>query len=131
MNLFFRHFIVILLLLLQGLSPLVHAHVQQDSGEYGLHIDGISVPTQNNLQFSALKSIGHSDVVIGMRSAILQKNFLETDLPVASVCECTQYILQSPFKAKQVQFSLLIFQNKPSINLSIIAPRAPPSISRL
>lgn len=84
MSLFFRRSIILLLFLLQGLSPLVHAHahahVHADGGEYGLHIDGVSVLTEKNVQFASLESIGHFDVVIGMRSAIQQKKLPISDL---------------------------------------------------
>lgn len=127
MSLFFRRSIILLLFLLQGLSPLVHAHVHADGGEYGLHIDGVSVLTEKNVQFASLESIGHFDVVIGMRSAIQQKKLPISDLSDYGVSNYGQHFTKSHFIEKQTQFWLPVFQKKLSIYLSIIAPRAPPA----
>ncbi len=128
MNLFFHRMIILLLFVLQGLAPLVHAHVQTDCGESGLHIDGISVLTEKYSQFTSLKTIGHSDVVLGMRSAIQHKKLLINDYPVKGYRDhSARYFIQALFIEKQLfSSSPPIFQNKLSINLSIIAPRAPP-----
>ena len=126
MNLFFSRSIIFLLFLLQGLSPLVHAHVQADGGEYGLHIDGISVLAEKNAQFTSLESIGHSDAVIDMRSAVQQKKLLVSN-PDNGVSASAPCFVKSLFIEKLLQFSLPAFQKKLSISLSIIAPRAPPA----
>jgi hypothetical protein len=128
MNLFFRRSIILLLFVLQGFAPLVHAHVQEDGGEYGLHIYGINLAAEKIPQFSSIKAKGHSEVTIGLRSAIQHKNLLINDLPISCFTDYTQYSVCPPFK-EPLQFSLLVFQNKPSINLSICSPRAPPSTS--
>ncbi len=125
MNLYFRRSIILLLFVLQGFAPLVHAHVQEDGGEYGLHIDGIKLATEKIPELSSFKAKGHSEVTIGLRSAIQHKNLLISDLPIAGFTDYTLYSIHPPFKAP-LQFSLLVFQNKPSINLSIVSPRAPP-----
>jgi len=131
MNLFFRQSIIVLLLLLQGLSPLVHAHVQEDTGEYGLHIDGFRALTENSPQFSAFDSIAHTDVVIGMRPAIRQKNLLSSDLPNTGLNEATQDFTQAALVEKRLLYDLSVFVIEASIDLSVIAPRAPPFITFL
>lgn len=130
MNLVFRQSIIVLLLLLQGLSPLVHAHVQEDTGENGLHIDGFRVLTENGPQLSAFDSIAHADVVIGMRPAIRQK-ILASDLPNTGLNDATQDFIQATFVDKKHLYYLSLFVIESSIDLSIIAPRAPPFISLL
>lgn len=130
MNLFFRQSIIVLLLVLQGLSPLVHAHVQEDTGEYGLHVDGFQILTENNPQISAFDSIAHEDVVIGMRSAIQQKNLLNNMQNTGLDCSGSHY-RQADFVEKQLMFCLPELANKRQINLSNIAPRAPPFTASL
>ncbi len=127
MSLFFRRSIILLLLLLQGLSPLVHAHVQSDGGEYGLHIDGVSVFAEKDVQFSSLESIGHFDAVIGMRPAIQQKKLSISYFPNYGVSGYEQHFIKSHVTEKPTQLLEPVFQKKLSIYLSIIAPRAPPA----
>lgn len=130
MNLFFHRTIVLLLLLLQGVSPLVHAHVHADGGESGLHIDGISVLLEKDSQFTSLKTIGHSDAVMGMRSAIQHKTQLINDLPMSGfIGQYGHHFIQPYLLEKKVLlYSPPPFQNKLSTYLSIIAPRAPPFV---
>ncbi len=128
MNLFFRRSIILLLFLLQGLSPLVHAHVQTDNGYNGLHIEGISILAGKSCQFASLENIGHTDAVIGMRPAIQQQNLsLTSGSKNNSIGNSYVQHLSIPHLIeKHSHFSFSAFLNKLSIYLSIIAPRAPP-----
>lgn len=125
MKLFFHRSIIVLLLLLQGFSPLVHAHVIADGGENGLHIDGISVQADKSPQISSFKSVGHADIVIGMQSAVQQKNLLLIDVPnVSRKADETPFLL--PFIEKRIVFFSTISESNSVVEFSSTAPRAPP-----
>lgn len=126
MIIFGRQIIILLLLLLQGLSPLVHAHVQVDDGEYGLHIDGISIQIEGNSPLSSIKATGHVDSVIGMKSAIQQKNLLKTDQPASRISYFEQLFTATSGKDNKRLFCSFIALSETSATLSNIAPRAPP-----
>lgn len=128
MKIFIRRFVVLLLLLLQGFTPLVHAHVQiMDSLEDGLHIHYTdSLVNQTDL-FSAFEACQLSGPIIDMHAAIQQKRLLEGE-PVAISFSDYQHNFVLPLRAKKrIGFSPpFIIIIKSYINLSVIAPRAPP-----
>lgn len=122
-----RRFIILLLLVLQGFAPLVHAHVHMsDSGE-GIHIHGIVSVASDGAQLSALDNFSCSDTAIGMHSAIQKKKTLPTDVNVETVCpDYIGLIRASAFIAKVIGFSPPGISLKPSLLLPASAPRAPP-----
>lgn len=126
MKLFFHQSIILLLLLLQGFTPLVHAHVTGDGSEYGLHIDGISSSVEKSPQLSSFESISHTDIVIGMPAAVQQKNKLFVELPFFAYVNHNKLI-----KPLVIENQLLFFSFVSSLGSdtgqSSSAPRAPPS----
>jgi len=130
MNLLYRRFIILLLLVLQGFTPLVHAHVPMtDNGETGIHVDEISRvwhDTGDALSFSNSEHIG---TAIDMQAAITQKKLLLDGelLSVIFVDPKAQFIRFFVIN-KLIGFSPPIVTVKPSVSLSAIAPRAPPVI---
>lgn len=125
MKLFIHRSIIVLLLLLQGISPLVHAHVNADGRENGLHIDGISAQLDKSRQALSFKSVGHADTVIGMQPTIQQKKILLIDLPDCSEkADEPPFLL--PFIEKRIVFFSTVSQSNSVVVYSSIAPRAPP-----
>jgi len=125
MILFGRQITILLLLLLQGLSPLVHAHVQVDDGEYGLHIEGINVQVKESPHSSSIERIGYIESVIGMKSAIQQKNLLKTDRSASQFSYFEQLFFATYVNNKRLFFSFISLSDS-SVILSNSAPRAPP-----
>ena len=122
-----RQFIILLLLVLQGFAPLVHAHVHMsDSGE-GMHIHGIVSAASDRAQLSASDNFGCSDTAIGMHSAIQKKKTLSADVNVETVCSDYIDLIRGPaFIAKIIGFSPPETSLKSSLLLPASAPRAPP-----
>jgi len=118
----------LLLLILQGLSPLVHAHVHEDGGEYGLHIDGLTgqVSQRSELQLSSSEVVGHVHIAINMQPAIQQQNILKANLPTFAFYK-HQKNFTSPLRIeKQLIFFSVALPNTPSYYLATHSSRAPP-----
>jgi hypothetical protein len=121
--------IVLLLLLLQGFTPLVHAHVGQAEGfnsDNGIHIDGLGFASAGDSQLSDFDQVGYYPLAIGINSAIQQKQ----DFDECSESFCFAVIINSvlPFR-KHIE--KLIGFSPPVIGFysffpSDSAPRAPP-----
>ncbi len=127
MNLFFRRSILLLLLMLQGITPLVHAHVVAGGGESGLHIAGISVQADTDSYFSSIKSVGHADVFISMPEAIQQKNLLLIKSVSVAFSEIiTDLLPVLSFVEKRVIFFTHSSTSNSVVNHSSVTPRAPP-----
>jgi len=126
MKLLFHRSIILLLLLLQGFTPLVHAHVSGDGSEYGLHIDGISSSVGKSSQFSSFDSIGHTDIVIGMPAAVQQKNKLFVEIPSFSHTNHNKLIKRFVIAKKLFLFSSNSLPRS-VVDRSSSAPRAPPA----
>ena len=123
MILIVRRFIILLLLVLQGFAPLVHAHVHiVDSGD-GVHIHGVTSVTSHEHQLSALDKFSCSSAAIGMHSAIQKKNSLNADICYANHTDFVQF---PQIIKKTVGFSPPRISLKSSLLLSASAPRAPP-----
>ncbi|WP_087871428.1 hypothetical protein [Bathymodiolus platifrons methanotrophic gill symbiont] len=73
MKIFIHRFILLLLLLLQGVSPLVHAHVHADGSNSGVHFHGINTPVNQRTEILALDILCHADAIIELKQAISQK----------------------------------------------------------
>lgn len=128
MIIFYRQSIVALLLVLQGFSPLVHAHVQGSGVEYGLHIEGTAGRTDNIPELTSFQGCGHCDAVIGMRSAIQQKNLLINKLADRDLDNMALKPVLKVVVSQSSFYSSAECLHKHSISLSAIAPRAPPII---
>lgn len=126
MIIFIRRFIVLFLLLLQGFTPLVHAHVQTVDGGYGLHIHEFSAYTDKESYLSSLEFFADSGAVIDMNSAIKERNLLSADLDAACVYACVLVFLQQFIVQQLLGFSPPLDALKSSIKYSVFAPRAPP-----
>jgi len=126
MKLLFHRSIILLLLLLQGFTPLVHAHVSGDGSEYGLHIDGISSSAEKSPQLSSFDSIGHTDIVIGMPAAVQQKNKLFVEIPSFSHTNHNKLIKPLVIVKPSLFFSSIFLQRSVA-DRSSSAPRAPPA----
>ncbi len=130
MNLFSRRLIICLLLLLQGFTPLVHAHVQMigSIGE-GIHIDEISRAWYQS-DSAALSRVDDSAVAIDMQLAIEQKRLLLEGKLAHAIFFDTNVQLTHPLVFnKLIGFSPPIIFVVSSVYLSAIAPRAPPVLS--
>ena len=122
-----RRFIILLLLVLQGFTPLVHAHVHIIGSEEGIHIHGITSATSDEHQLSALDSFSCSDTAIGMHSAIQKKKPLYADLNADTAYSGYIDFIRVPvFIIKTIGFSPPDISLKSSLLLSAFAPRAPP-----
>jgi len=128
MNLVFRRFIILLLLVLQGFSPLVHAHVHMiDGNNDGIHIDEISRAWQGADHAFSLSSIDHACAAIDMQTAIQQKKLLlDGELLNTFFVDARPKFSHKLIVNKLIGFSPPIFIVQPSVSLSAIAPRAPP-----
>jgi len=128
MKLFFQRSIILLLLLLQGVSPFVHAHVTDDCGEIGLHIEGFRSAFDSATQTSSFKSIEHANIVIGMQAAVQQKNQSLNDIAVFN--ENMKALIPSFSLVEQrIKFISHQFHSHSRIDTSCITPRAPPLAS--
>ena len=74
MKIFMQRTILLLLLAIQGVAPLVHAHVQGESN-VGVHFHGINVSVTQQTEIVALDIFGHCDAVIDIKLAVAQKNY--------------------------------------------------------
>ncbi len=129
MNLVFRRFIILLLLLLQGFSPLVHAHVKMvDNGDSGIHIDEISRAWQDVGHDLSLSSVNHTCAAIDMPSAIVAQKtlLLDGELSHTLFVDARPKFIHKLIVNKLIGFSPPVFIAPPSVSLSVIAPRAPP-----
>ncbi len=130
MNLLYRRFIILLLLVLQGFSPLVHAHVQAiDSNDSGIHIDEISRVWHDTSDALSFTNSEHIGTAIDMQSAITQKKLLlDSDLSHILFVDAKPKCICLFVINKLIGFSPPVFIVQPSVSLSAIAPRAPPVI---
>ena len=118
-----RRFIILLLLVLQGFAPLVHAHVHMVDSEHGVHIHGITSVTSHEFQLSALDNFSCVNTAIGMHSAIQKKKHLNADTCYVSYTDFVQFPV---FIEKSVVFFPPGIDLKSALFLSDSTPRAPP-----
>lgn len=129
MILVFRRCIILLLLVLQGFSPLVHAHVHVVNGEEDIHIHSLTTVTSHEHQFSSLDNYICSNVVIEIKSAIQKKNSLDANSNAFSAYAIyTDFSQPSPLKKEYISFSLLRFSLKKLLFLADSEPRASPPL---
>jgi hypothetical protein len=128
MNLLYHRFIILLLLVLQGLSPLVHAHAQVvDNGDSGIHIDEISRIWQDAGDTLSFSNSEHAtSPVIDMPAVITQKKLLlDSDLSHFLCADAKPQFIHL-FGINNTSAFADVFIVQPSVSLSTIAPRAPP-----
>ena len=127
MILLINRFIIVLLLVLQGFAPLVHAHVHVINSDDGVHIHGITTASSHEHQFSALENISCSNTAIGMHPAITKKKALSADLDSAA-CYFGSFDLNqfSVLLENTVGFSPPDLILSSALSLSDSAPRGPP-----
>lgn len=128
MNLLYRRFIILLLLVLQGFTPLVHAHVQaMDNSGNGIHIDEISRVWHDAGDALLFSNSEHIGTAIDMHAAITQKKLLlDGELSNILFVDAKLQFIRLSVINKLIGFSPPIVIVKPSVSLSAIAPRAPP-----
>ncbi|MDF1582522.1 MAG: hypothetical protein RQ733_07030 [Methyloprofundus sp.] len=130
MNLLFCRFIILFLLLLQGFTPLVHAHVQIiDDMANGIHIDELSRAWHDTDTALSLSANDYAGTAIDMHAAIAQKKLLldgelENSLFFAAQLKLTRLFVI----INNTSAFADVFIVKPPASLSAIAPRAPPSL---
>lgn len=122
-----RRCIILLLLVLQGFAPLVHAHVHTVGGEEGIHVHGITTVASHEHQLSTLDNFSCSNAAVGVQSAISKKKALQT-APDADTCfvSYADFVQPPVLIAKYIGFSPSGFALQYSLLLSDSAPRAPP-----
>lgn len=121
-----RRFVLLLLLVLQGFTPLVHAHVQVDGVDAGLHIHGINIGVSAGVEVSALDTFGHCAAVIDVKQAISQKKLLDAELENNHLCLHATDFIQPYTIARYVTFATYTTPIISSIRLSPGIPRGPP-----
>ncbi len=125
MKFFILRSIILLLLLLQGFTPLLHAHVLGYGVENGLHVDGIILQIEKIPQISSFENTYQSNIAISMSGAVQQKNQLLTDLPQLKGLNYKQLVKKAVI-SKQINFFSPVSTASSIVELSSIAPRAPP-----
>ena len=130
MNLLYHRFIILLLLVLQGFSPLVHAHAQEvDNGGSGIHIDEVSRIWQDTGDTLSFRNGEKVSPAIDMQAAITQKKLLIDGVLLSAIFIDTKLQFIHFFIInKLIGFSPPIVNVNTPVSLSVIAPRAPPSI---
>lgn len=128
MKSFTCRFIILLLLLLQGFTPLVHAHVQSVESGSGLHLHEFDsyIEKQTYTSVSSLAFIDKSGAVIDMSAAIKQQTSLIDNLDSSCFYFCVAVFLQQAFLEKSLDFSPYQAVFTSAIRYSVSAPRAPP-----
>ncbi len=81
MMIFARRFIIMLLLLLQGFSPLAHAHVQSVEDVSGVHIHlyQLNVDTDTVPTITSEDVVGHSGMQDNLHASIELPNLLDME----------------------------------------------------
>ncbi|MBE0469689.1 MAG: hypothetical protein IBX55_09320 [Methyloprofundus sp.] len=127
MNLLFCRFIILFLLLLQGFTPLVHAHVQIiDDMANGIHIDQLSRAWDDTDTALSLSASDYAGTAIDMHAAIAQKKLLLDGELANSLVFAAQAKFTRLFVINNTSAFADVFIVKPPVSLSAIAPRAPP-----
>jgi len=126
---FFRHFIVVLLVLLQFAAPLVHAHVDDKGHKQGLHIHEFeSIPVKNEALFASVADYAASaqSAIVELGSAINIQSPDEDNTPV-------YYLSHHPiFKPEQHIFDSINFSPHEQVLVKYLflsqkLTRAPPA----
>ncbi|MFK5947546.1 MAG: hypothetical protein QM500_02100 [Methylococcales bacterium] len=125
MKFFILRTIILLLLLLQGFAPLVHAHVSGHGIENGFHIDGIDLQIEKSPQISSFENIYQTNIAISISGAVQQKNQLLTGLSLLRDLNYNKLVKYAVIN-KQTLFFSPVSSASSVVDLSSLAPRAPP-----
>ncbi len=120
--------IVLLLLFLQGFTPLVHAHVGPAGGnsDNGIHIDGLGFTASGDAQLADFDQVGYYPLAIGISSAIQPKQAFDECVERSYIAVTSHSVLSfCRFIEKQIGFSPPVIGFY-SFFPSDSAPRAPP-----
>ncbi|NOQ15977.1 MAG: hypothetical protein GQ581_02865 [Methyloprofundus sp.] len=128
MMIFARRVIIMLLLLLQGFSPLVHAHVQSvdDVSGVHMHLYQLNADADTVSAITSADIVGHSGMQDNLHSSIELPNLLDMEHGWPCFVMSKIACLQISIVDKYVTFSPHIDTIKPALIVSISAPRAPP-----
>lgn len=124
-----QQLLLVLLILFQGISPLVHAHthVNQDNELTGIHIEGLSSDLDRKSKLTTAGSISEIDVVISMPSGIQHDKLLVTVKTILAIsCLIFNEQYQHVNLDKIIGFSPPIIRFKNPFQIASISPRAPP-----
>lgn len=83
---YWRQFLVMLLVLLQVLAPLVHAHVGEDANRQGLHLHGFEAWHIDQSDGAGLMAVNQDlqgqSAIVNIGSAIKRQQLLDQPVPV-------------------------------------------------
>ena len=126
MKIFIQRTILLLLIALQGVAPLVHAHVQGENN-IGVHFHSINAQSyQQTEEVAALGFFAHCDAVIDITLAVVQKKLLDCELSNDSVTLSRILFPPAIVITTAIASSVYILPAKQSIKLSTAMPRGPP-----
>ncbi|MBT3811854.1 MAG: hypothetical protein HON51_05950 [Gammaproteobacteria bacterium] len=126
MKIFFHRSLLLLLLALQSVAPLVHAHLHvQAASNHSVHFHGFTVQVRQQSEIAAL-DLGHCDALIGIKLTIVQKKLLECEPSNASLI--FRQTNSSPAIALPIAMSpsAYLTLSKAALRLSTATPRGPP-----
>mgnify|MGYP000630252796 CR=1 FL=1 len=128
MMIFVRRVIIMLLLLLQGFSPLVHAHAQsvEDASGVHIHLYQLNVDADTAPTIISADIVGHSGMQDNLHSSIALPNLLDMEHGWSCFIMAKIACLHASIIDKYVIFFPHIDAIKPALTVSISAPRAPP-----
>lgn len=121
--------LIMLLVLLQLVAPLVHAHSEQDESPEGIHLPGLEFVTGHDKGVVFSTTTSHTDydgTIISVSSGIQYKNFSRASVEkVYLLTKNTQHNTANCLLELSCLLEGLIIQHK--IFLQSGSPRAPPT----
>ncbi len=126
MNALPTRFIILLLFVLQGFAPLVHAHMRVNNTVSGVHVNGFS--SDNLERLTTVMKNSDDNPAIELGDAIQKKQNLVDDCGSQYLFFDTFYSLKIGLLIKNntLDFSIPIIYPSHFLFLSTSAPRAPP-----
>jgi len=125
MKLFFRQTCVFLLLLLQGFSPLVHAHVHNLDSHTGMHMHhDISEGVEIGLFMHDINSV---DTIVSLGSIIKENKGFKTSFDTDYFHVLTWAYLNSSVPVADVHFFSITEPSHTRFKFPLSTPRAPPA----
>ena len=125
-----RRLIILLLFVLQGFAPLLHAHAHLVESEDGVHIHGVTTVIahahEHEHESSGLDKMACAQTTFGLHSAIQKKSALETDESLFAFISTADFFQLAVIINQKIGFSPPPTDIKPSLFTLNSAPRAPP-----
>lgn len=121
-----RRFMLLLLLILQGFAPLLHAHVQLHGVATGVHMHGFNIPIFQGVEVHAQDAADNCQAIIDIKLAISAQKVLNSEV------ERSHSSLRAPDliapHARENYHELVTIRSVfiPSTRFSTQIPRAPP-----